>query len=55
MATELERECPDCEAEQAFYRAAATHLHLGLKTKWFCTDCGYGFVKIDGDIDSLPA
>lgn len=52
MATELDRTCPSCEADQSFYRAASTELHLGEKTKWRCPDCGYAFVRIDGDIDS---
>ena len=55
MATELEHACPNCEDERSFYRAAATALHLGLKTKWYCPDCGYGFVRIDADIDSSVA
>lgn len=55
MATELEHDCPECEAEQTFYRAAATNLHLGLKTKWYCSECDYGFVRVDGDINSSAA
>lgn len=52
MATELDRECPDCETERSFYRAASTTLHLGEKTKWYCPECGFGFVRIGGDISS---
>lgn len=52
MARELEHSCPRCETERTFYRAAATNLHLGLKTKWYCPECGYGFIRIDGNIDS---
>ncbi|GAA0283229.1 DUF7838 family putative zinc beta-ribbon protein [Halobacterium noricense] len=52
MARELDHECPNCGEEQTFYRAAATQIHLGQKTKWNCPDCGYGFIRIDGDIDS---
>lgn len=52
MASELEHDCPNCGGEKTFYRAAATELHLGQKTKWSCPDCDYGFVRIDGDIDS---
>lgn len=48
MALELERECPGCGGERTFYRSAATYLHLGLKTKWSCPECGYGFVRVDG-------
>ena len=52
MARELEHGCPSCETERTFYRAAATYLHLGLKTKWQCPECDYSFIRIDGDIDS---
>lgn len=52
MSQELRHHCPNCEEEKTFYRAASTHLHLGLKTKWSCPDCDYRFVLIDGDIDS---
>lgn len=52
MARELNHDCPDCEAEQTFYRAASTLLHLGLKTKWYCPECDFGFVMIDDEIDS---
>ena len=53
MALELERTCPECGSE-TFYRAASTTVHLGEKVKWHCTDCEYGFVRIDG-IDSSTA
>lgn len=52
MATELERTCPACGTERTFYLAANTELHLGEKTKWTCPDCEYGFVRIDGDVDT---
>lgn len=52
MTAELDHECPSCRAERVFYRTASTNLHLGLKTKWRCPECGFGFVRIDGDIDS---
>jgi rubredoxin len=55
MASEIERSCPECNAERTFYRAASTELHLGLKTKWRCPDCGYGFVRVDGDVDTSDA
>lgn len=48
MALERTRSCPSCGAETTFYRRASTNLHLGLKAKWVCADCGYGFVEIDG-------
>ncbi len=52
MSLEIEHECPQCGGTETFYRSASTTLHLGEKTKWRCTECGYGFVTIDGDIDS---
>jgi rubredoxin len=52
MSLELDHECPKCEAERAFYRTASTNLHLGEKTKWRCPECDFGFVRIDGDIDT---
>ncbi|MFC3477045.1 DUF7838 family putative zinc beta-ribbon protein [Halobacterium litoreum] len=55
MARELDHHCPDCGQERTFYRAAATELHLGQKTKWYCPECGFGFVRIDGDIDSTAS
>jgi len=55
MATELDHDCPNCGEEQTFYRTAATNLHLGLKTKWACPECSFGFIRIDGDISSAPA
>lgn len=54
MAQELERKCPRCGKEQMFYRAASTTLHLGEKVKWYCPECQYGFVQIDG-IDTSEA
>ncbi len=56
MALELDHDCPECEEERTFYRAASTTLHLGTKVKWRCPDCDYTFVRIDGEIDtSQPA
>lgn len=54
MSLEIDRDCPACGSEETFYRAASTTLHLGEKTKWRCTSCGYAFVTING-VDSLPA
>jgi rubredoxin len=54
MAREIEHGCPDCDAEQSFYRTASTTLHLGTKTKWRCPECEFGLVLIDG-IDSTAA
>ncbi|MFB6165754.1 MAG: hypothetical protein ABEJ31_11400 [Haloarculaceae archaeon] len=52
MAMELDRYCPHCGAEKTFYRSASTTLHLGEKIKWQCPDCDYGFVTIDGTVDT---
>jgi len=52
MSLELDHECPECETERSFYRAASTTLHLGEKTKWRCPECDFGFVRINGDVDS---
>lgn len=51
MSLDIEHECPECGTTREFYRAASTILHLGEKTKWRCTECGFSFVLIDG-IDS---
>ena len=50
MSLEMEHDCPEC-SNDTFWRTASTTLHLGEKTKWVCTDCDYGLVRIDG-IDS---
>jgi len=50
----LEHGCHDCGADE-FYRAASTTLHLGEKVKYRCEDCGYGFVRIDGAVDTSTA
>jgi rubredoxin len=55
MALELDHYCPECDEDRTFWRAASTTLHLGEKTKWRCPECNYGFVQIDGDIDSSDA
>jgi transposase-like protein len=47
MSLEIEHECPSCD-NTTFYRSASTELHLGEKTKWYCTECDYSFVIIDG-------
>lgn len=51
MSLETEHYCPRCGEEKTFWRTASTRLHLGEKTKWSCSDCDYGFVRI-GDIES---
>jgi hypothetical protein len=50
VSLELDRECPAC-SNDTFWRTASTVLHLGEKTKWVCTECDYGLVRIGG-IDS---
>lgn len=51
MGLEIEHDCPTCGTERTFWRTASTNLHLGEKTKWRCSECSFGFVRIDG-IDS---
>ena len=52
MAIERDRYCPSCDADRPFYRAAATRLHLGEKTKWACTECGRVVVLINDVVDT---
>lgn len=52
MALELEHYCPACGEDRLFYRSASMCLHLGEKTKWDCPECDFGFVRVDGDIDT---
>lgn len=52
MSEVITRTCPDCGTERDFYVAASTNLHLGLKTKWHCPECDYGFVRIDDVVDT---
>ena len=52
MSLELEHDCPQCGESKVFYRAASTTMHLGEKVKWHCPDCTYGFVRIDGEVDT---
>jgi len=54
MGLNLDQECPSCGAGE-FYRAASTNIHLGEKVKWHCSECGYGFVRIDGAVDTSVA
>ena len=55
MALEMERTCPVCAEARTFYRAASMNLHLGEKVKWRCSDCGYGFVRVDDAVDTGSA
>ena len=48
MSLAMERDCPDCGTSREFYRAASTRHDLGVKEKWHCPECDYGFVTIDG-------
>jgi len=50
----MERECPECGARE-FRLIARTNLHLGEKTKLQCSECDYGFVQIDGAVDTGSA
>lgn len=52
MSLEREQDCPTCGEHRTFYRAASTEVHLGLKIKWHCPECDYGFVTIGDGIDS---
>jgi rubredoxin len=52
MSLEMEHRCPVCSTTRKFYRTASTLVHLGEKTKWRCPECNYGFILIDGAIDS---
>jgi transposase-like protein len=49
---ERERYCPSCGEERTFSLAASMRINLGLKSKWHCQDCDYGFVQIDGAVDT---
>lgn len=52
MVMEMKGYCPDCGGERTFWRVASTEMHLGEKVKWSCGECGYGFVRIDGAVDT---
>jgi transposase-like protein len=47
MSLSRETDCPECDSTE-FYKSASTRIHLGTKKKWSCTNCGYGFVTING-------
>lgn len=49
---ELQHYCPDCGEEQQFWMTARTELKLGRKRKYSCAECDYGFVRIDGTVDT---
>lgn len=50
--SEATYECPGCGEEQTFWLTARTNLGLGRKEKWHCSECNYGFVRIDDVIDT---
>jgi rubredoxin len=52
MSLELEHECPACGETRTFWKVASMEVHLGTKMKWDCPECDYGFVQIDGSVDS---
>lgn len=45
----MERDCPECDSNK-FWKTAYMEIHLGKKMKWRCSDCGFGFIEIDGNI-----
>ncbi|WP_425492365.1 hypothetical protein [Halobellus inordinatus] len=47
MSLEREYDCPEC-GNTEFWKTASMELHLGTKTKWRCSECGYGFIEING-------
>lgn len=51
----LQRHCPDCGEEQTFWLTARTEVQLGRKRKYSCSECEYGFVRIDGTVDTSAA
>jgi transposase-like protein len=48
MSLSMEHDCPACEEPMEFWRTASTHLHLGEKVKWRCSECDYGLFIVDG-------
>lgn len=52
---DLTRRCPNCDEERSYYLAASTTMHLGVKKKWCCPECGHKFVRIDGEVDTGEA
>ena len=51
MPSDMEHYCPDCGEDRTFYKSASTEIHLGEKKKWYCEECDYQIVTING-IDS---
>lgn len=52
---EIEHYCPACGEDRTFHLMASVELHLGRKTKYYCEECDYELVRIDGEVDSAPA
>ncbi len=52
MSLELTHECPECGETQTFWKTATTQLHLGTKQKFQCSECGFGFVRIGGAVNT---
>jgi len=52
VSLEIEHYCPQCGGDRTFYLSASTRLHLGMKRKWSCTECDYGFVRIGDEVES---
>ncbi|WP_411964233.1 hypothetical protein [Haloferax sp. YSMS24] len=48
---EIERDCPVCDNDR-FYLSASMEVHLGKKTKWRCTECGYGYIHITDEAET---
>lgn len=55
MSLEMDHECPNCGETRSFWKTASTEMHLGRKVKWDCPECDYGFVQIDGAVDTSTA
>ena len=55
MSEVIDHECPSCGTEREFYQAASMNVHIGTKVKWHCPECDYGFVRIDGTVDTSDA
>lgn len=55
MSETLERTCPTCGTDRTFTQVASMEVHLGTKVKWSCPECGYRFVRIDGNVDSAES
>jgi predicted RNA-binding Zn-ribbon protein involved in translation (DUF1610 family) len=55
MSLDIEHDCPRCGERREFWKAASMRVHLGVKTKWRCAECGFGFVRIGDSVDSSTA